>query len=291
MNMPGTARVAEMEPLADNGPRPIQTISIAGGKGGVGKSNVAVNLAAAMGSEGKSILLMDGDFELGNIDTLLNLRPSHNLLHVVGGERRLDEILIKGPNGVSVIPNAAGVMEMARLSQIQHTDLIRLFSDLGSDADTLLIDNATGLSESVLSFSRAAREVIVVVSDEPTSIQDAFATIRVLNESCHVRRFRIVANKTESSSHGLDLYAALTRHADRHLDVLLDFCGSIPFDPQLKQAVCQQRTVVEAFPRSPSAMAFRKLSSRISRWPRPDTPCGRIEFFVERLIQAAEATG
>ncbi len=289
--MPATARAARLEIGASNEPAPIQTISIAGGKGGVGKSNVAVNLAAAMGAEGKSILLMDGDFELGNIDTLLNLKPAHNLSHVIGGERTLDDILIKGPAGVNVIPNAAGVMEMARLSQIQHADLIRLFSDLGSDADTLLIDNATGLSESVLSFSRAAREVIVVVTDEPTSIQDAFATIRILNENCQVRRFRIVANKTESSRHGLDLYATLTRHADRHLDVLLDFCGSIPFDPQLKQAVCQQRTVVEAFPRSPSAMAFRKLSSRISRWPRPDAPCGRIEFFVERLIQAAANTG
>jgi len=289
--MSASARDTRMDPRVEDGPRPVQTIAIAGGKGGVGKSNVAVNLAAAMGSEGKSVLLMDGDFEFGNVDTLLNLKPSHNLSHVVEGERRLEEILIKGPKGINVIPNAAGVMEMARLSQIQHADLIRLFSDLSHDADTLLIDNATGLSESVLSFSRAAREVIVVVSDEPTSIQDAFATIRVLNESCQVRRFRIVANKTESSRHGLDLYSTLTRHADRHLDVLLDFCGSIPFDPQLKQAVCQQRTVVEAFPRSPSAMAFRKLSSRISRWPRPDAPCGRIEFFVERLIQAAAITG
>ena len=126
-----------------------------------------------------------------------------------------------------------------------------------------------------------------MVCDEPTAIRDALTTIRVLSESTCVRRFRIVANQTESAQHGLDLYAKLTRHADRHLDVLLDFCGSIPFDPQLKSSVGQRSSVVGAFPRSPAALAFQKLSRRVDRWPRPVTPAGHIEFFVERLVQTA----
>ena len=271
-------------------PNPVQTIAVAGGKGGVGKSIVAVNLAAAMGASSHEVLLVDGDLELGNVDRLLNLRPKYGLQEVFTGSRRLDEVVMQGPRGVSVIPSASGMMEMARLSQIEHAGLIGLFSELPTPADTLIVDVATGLSESVLSFCRAVREVIVVVVDEPTAVQDAFTTIRVLNESCHVNRFRVVANKTSSSRHGLDLYAALTRLTDRYLDVLLDFCGSIPVDPRLKQAVCQQSTVVEAFPRSPSALAFRKLSARVARWPQPQTPCGHIEFFVERLIQADAGT-
>ncbi len=271
-------------------PDPVQTIAVAGGKGGVGKSIVAVNLAAAMGTSNHEVLLVDGDLELGNVDRLLNLRPKFGLQEVFTGARRLDEVVLQGPRGVSVIPSASGMMEMARLSQIEHAGLIGLFSELHTPADTLIVDVATGLSESVLSFCRAVREVIVVVVDEPTAVQDAFTTIRVLNERCHVNRFRVVANKTSSSQHGIDLYASLSRLTDRYLDVLLDFCGSIPFDPRLKQAVCQQSTVVEAFPRSPAALAFRKLSTRVARWPQPQTPCGHIEFFVERLIQADAGT-
>jgi len=151
----------------------------------------------------------------------------------------------------------------------------------------LLIDVGTGLCERAVFFAQAAREILVVVNDEPTAIKDALTTIRLLSESGTVRRFRIVANQTESAQHGLDLYAKLVKYADRHLDVLLDFCGSIPFDPQLKKAVSQRSSVVSAFPRSPSALAFQKLARRVDRWPNPATPSGRIEFFVERLVQTA----
>ena len=274
----------------DDDRSPVQTIAVSGGKGGIGKTNVAANLAVALSEAGRRVLLLDGDLGLGNIDCLMNLRPKHNLSHVLSGERSLDEVLLEGPAGVRIVPGASGVMEMARLSQIEHAGVIGLFSELAIDADTMIIDIATGLSQSVLSFSGAAREVMVVVCDEPTAIQDAFATIRVLHETCQVRRFRIVANKTESSRHGLDLYSTLTRYTDRHLDVLLDFCGSIPFDPQLKTAVGQQKVVVQAFPRSPAALAFKKLATRVDRWPRPDVPGGQVEFFVERLIQAAADT-
>jgi len=240
---------------------PVQTIAVTGGKGGVGKTNVAANVAIALGLAGRRVLLMDGDLGLGNLDCLLNLKPAFNLAHVMRGERELSEVLLEGPGGIRVIPGASGVMKMARLSQIEHAGLIGLFSDLAIDADTMVIDIATGLSDSVLSFCRAAREVMVVVCDEPTAVQDAFSMIRVLNEVCDVRRFRIVANQTESSRHGLDLYSALTRYTDRHLDVLLDFCGSIPLDSQLKLAVGQQRAVVD-----------------------------HTEFFMERLVQAAVST-
>lgn len=269
---------------------PVQTIAVTGGKGGIGKSSVAANVAVALAAAGRRVLLLDGDLSLGNLDCLLNLKPRINLAHVMRGECSLDDILLDGPGGITVIPGSNGVMEMARMSQVEHASLIGLFSDLAIDADTMIIDTATGISDSVLSFSRAAREVVIVVCDEPTAIQDAYSMIRVLNQACQVRRFRIVANQTESSRHGLDLYSALTRYTDRYLDVLLDFCGSIPFDPQLKQSVGQQCAVVDAYPRSASALAFRKLATRIDRWPRPQAPGGHVEFFMERLIQAAIGT-
>lgn len=270
--------------------KPVQTIAIAGGKGGVGKSVVAANLAAVLGSNHQDVLLVDGDLEMGNLDQLLRLEPERTLSDVFSGSSELGEILLKGPMGVTVVPGASGVSKMAHLSQVEHASLIGLFSDLHTSADTLIVDVAPGLSDSVVSFCRAVREVIVVVVDEPAAMRDAFATIRVLHETCRVTRFRIVANKTESSRHGLDVYAALASMTDQYMDVLLDYCGSIPFDPQMKMAVCQQESVVESYPRSPSALAFRKLGARVARWPQPQTPCGHIEFFVERLIQTAEST-
>ena len=256
----------------------------------MGKSVVAVNLAVALGSNNHDVLLVDGDLEMGNLDQLLKLQPERTLCDVLSGTSALNEILLKGPAGVTVVPSASGLSKMAKLSQVEHASLIGLFSDLHTSADTLLVDVAPGLSDSVVSFCRAVREVIIVVVDEPAAMRDAFATVRVLHETCRVKRFRVVANKTESSRHGLDVYAALASMTDQYMDVLLDYCGSIPFDPQLKLAVCQQESVVESYPRSPSALAFRKLGARVARWPQPQTPCGHIEFFVERLIQTAEST-
>ena len=268
---------------------PVQTVAIAGGKGGTGKSSVAVNLAAALGANGHEVLLLDGDLVLGDVARLLDVDPRHDLSHVLRGERRLEEVLLRGPRGVVVVPGADGAVEMASLSRLEHAGLIGLFSDLPTAADTLLVDLASGLSDAVLAFSQAVREVILVVCDEPAALEEACTTVRVLHECCRVRRFRVVANRTESARHGLDLYASLARRLEREEDVLLDFCGSVPRDAQLVEAARRRRSVIEAFPRSPAALAFAKLAARVARWPRPVAPCGHVEFFVERLIAAAPA--
>ena len=292
MSAPSYVRRAEeeraFEPPARLSGAPVQTVAVAGGKGGTGKSTVAVNLAVALGARGREVLLVDGDLALGNVDRLLDLRPAHDLSHVMTGERRLDEVLVAGPRGVTVVPGATGAVEMAGLSRLEHAGLIGLFGELPISPDTMLVDLASGLSDSVLAFAQAVREVVVVVCDEPTALQDARATIRVLHERARVRRFRIVANRTDSSRHGLDLYAALVRLVEPDVtDALLDFCGSIPNDPRLAEAVRRRRPVVEAYPRSPAALAFGKLATRVTRWPRPTEPSGHVEFFVERLVRAA----
>ncbi len=276
---------------ASNVLAPVQTIAIAGGKGGIGKSCIAVNVARSLSEVGRKVLLFDADFSHGNIDCLLNLAPKNNLSHVLSKDLALEEAIFDAGNGLKVLPSGNGAMNLARLSQIEHVGIIGLFSELGIDADTMIIDIESGLTEGALNYSRAAREVMLVVCDEPTALQDAYSTIRVMHERCQIRRFRVVANQTESSRHGLDLYSKLTRYTDRYMDVLLDYCGSIPFDPQLQKSIGEQRVVVDAYPRSSSALAFKKLATRVNRWPKPTAAGGHVEFFVERLIQAACAPG
>jgi flagellar biosynthesis protein FlhG len=228
---------------------------------------------------------------MANIDVLLNLQPAHNLSHVLRQEKQLSDIIIDGPGGIRIVPAASGISHMARLSTTENAALVIAFSSLPYDVDTLIIDTAAGISASMLTFCAAAREVLVVVCDEPTSVSDAFATIKVLHQEHGVHRFRIVANKTDSAQQGLELYNTLARIADRELDVLMDFCGSIPMDTHLQQSVREQCAVVNAYPRSRAAQAFSKLALRVTRWPKPENPDGHLEFFVERLIKISNKSG
>lgn len=265
--------------------KPVQTIAISGGKSGVGKSTIAINLAMALSEMGREVLLLDANLGLGNIDVLLGIGGDHDLSDVLNGDCELSQILLEGPGGIKIVPGARGNEEMARLSQIQHIGIVNLFSDSALDADTLVVDTEAGLSDSGLSFSQASREVVVVVTDEPSSLQDAFATIEALSTDIpQCDRFRIIANKVDSSKHGLELYQRLCTLTYETLDVVLDFCGSIPLDSQLNNAVCEKRAVLEAYPAARSARSIRELATRVEHWPRPLEPKGHLEFFVERQV-------
>lgn len=267
-------------------PKPVRVIAITGGKGGIGKTNISANLACAMGQLGRKVLLLDADLGLANVDVLLGLNPKFNLAHVISGQRTLEEILIDGPCGIRIIPAASGLKEMASLSVAEHAGLIKAFSDLSHDIDVLLIDTAAGISDSVTSFTRAAQEVVIVVCDEPASITDAYAMMKVLNRDHGVFRYRILANMVLSAQEGREVYGKLVKVADRFLDVSLDYMGAIPYDEYLRKAVQKQRSVVDAFPRAKAAVAFKNLAQKADSWPVPTVAGGHLEFFVERLIQA-----
>ncbi len=270
-------------------PSPVRVIAITSGKGGVGKTNISVNLAVAMADTGKRVMLLDADLGLANVDVLLGLQPDCNLSHVIDGERTLEEVIVKGPSDIMVVPAASGVKRLAELSTMENAGLIRAFSELNHDVDTLIIDTAAGINESVTSFSRAAQEVVVVVCDEPASITDAYALIKVLNTEYGVQHFRVLANQAHSAQEGRELFTKIVRVTDRYLDVTLEFMGMVPHDDYLRKAVRKQRAVVQAFPRSRSAMAFKNLAQKTDKWPLPSAAGGHLEFFVERLIQSHNA--
>ncbi len=271
--------------------KPVQVIAVTSGKGGVGKSNITVNLAVSLAQQGQNVLVMDADMGLANIDVLLGLNPKYNLSHVVNGECALEDILVEGPAGIKIIPASSGTRHMADLSAAENAGIIRAFSELTIPADTLLIDTAAGISQSVVSYVRAAREVIVVVCDEPASITDAYAMIKVMNRDFDVQRFHVLANQAHSIHQGRELYTKLARVSEKFLDATLDFLGSIPYDESLKKAVQKQKCVIETYPRSPASMALRKIAQKTQSWPSPKTMEGHLEFFIERLITYSGQSG
>lgn len=266
-------------------PHPVRVIAVTGGKGGVGKTNVAVNLGMAMSQSGKKVMVMDADLGLANIDVMLGLHPQANLHHVITGERTLEEIIVDGPGDLKIIPASSGVKDMASLSPQTHAGLIQAFSELSQDVDVLIVDTAAGISDAVTSFTRAAQEVVVVVCDEPASITDAYAIIKLMSREHDVYRFRVLANRATSPQHGREIYTKIAKVTDRFLDVALDYMGYVPEDDYLRKSVKKQRAVVEAFPRSKSAQAFANLADKANKWPMPMSAAGHLEFFVERLIQ------
>ncbi len=274
--------------------KPVRVIAVTSGKGGVGKSNITVNLAVALANDDQKVLVMDADLGLANIDVLLGLNPDYNLSHVINGECMLEDTIVEGPAGINIIPASSGTRNMADLTPAENAGIIQSFSELTTPVDTLLIDTAAGLSDSVVSYVRAAREVIVVVCDEPASITDAYAMIKVMNRDFGVQRFHVLANMARSIQQGRELYIKLSRVADQYLDVTLDFLGSVPYDDYLMKAVQKQKCVIETYPRSPASMAFRKIAKKTQSWPMPKTMEGHLEFFIERLINfsgQSEVTG
>ncbi|MGA7800589.1 MAG: MinD/ParA family protein [Gammaproteobacteria bacterium] len=268
-------------------PRPVRVIAVTSGKGGVGKTNVSVNLSVALADSGREVMLMDADLGLANVDVLLGLHPAYDLSHVIKGERTLEEVIVEGPSGLKIVPATSGTKHMAELSPAEHAGVIRAFSELSYDLDVLVVDTAAGISDSVTSFSRASQEVVVVVCDEPASITDAYALIKLLSREYGLERFRVLANMTRSAQEGRDLFNKISRVTDRYLDVTLEYLGTVPHDEYLRKAVQKQRAVVDAYPRSRAAMAFKNLAQKADRWPVPTGAGGHLEFFVERLIQSS----
>ncbi|SDU00297.1 flagellar biosynthesis protein FlhG [Pseudomonas pohangensis] len=268
---------------------PVQVIAVTSGKGGVGKTNIAVNLSVALAELGRRVMLMDADLALANVDVLLGLSPRQTLEDVINGDCDLADVLLEGPGGIRIVPAASGASVMVQLSAAQHSGLIQAFSTLSEELDVLIIDTADGIGDAVVSFVRAAQEAIVVVCDEPTSIADAYALIKLLNRDHGISRFRILANMVYTPQEGRNLFGKLTRISELFLDVSLHYLGAVPYDESVRKAVQKQKAVYEAFPRSKSAQAFKAIAQKVDSWPLADSPRGHLEFFVERLVQRKTA--
>lgn len=271
--------------LAAGLPRPPpKVIAITSGKGGVGKTTVTVNLGVTLASSGKQVLLLDGDMSLANVDVLLGLTPRYNLSHVLEGRCTLEDTLLEGPAGLMVIPASSGKKNMAELTRAENAGIVNAFSDFSRAVDVLLVDTGAGIADSVLTLSAASQEIILVVTNDPASITDAYALIKVLSREHGVNRVQVLANQVANLGEAREMYAGLERVAEKFLNVNLGFLGAIPQDEWLRAAIRKQRAVVDLYPSAPSSLAFQALAKRTEAW-QPGLPRGHVEFFSERLLQ------
>jgi flagellar biosynthesis protein FlhG len=274
--------------MLDKGP--IRVVCVASGKGGVGKTNSTINLSLSLARMGRRVMILDADMGLANVDVLLGLNTRRNVAHMLDGQCDLRDILIEGPLGVKIVPGSSGLARMGEIAAAQQAGLIAALGDLQWDLDVMLIDSASGISPSVLTFARAAQEVLVVVCDEPASLTDAYALIKVLSRDYDVNRFHVVANRVATGADGQQLFSKLLKVCERFLDVDLRLLGYIPEDELLRRAVNRQRAVVQAYPGSKAAKAYGRLAQRLDALPFPTGPSGYMELFVDRLIQQSAPT-
>lgn len=263
----------------------VRAVTVAGGRTGIGKTSVLINLAVALARRGKYVMIIDERADAGNVAGKLGLAPRYDLLDVIDRKKRLEEVMLHGPQGIAIVPAAKGVKALSGMDSAGQEWLVQAFGGLPQPVDVLLVDAGSGSGANALSMSLASQEVVVVVSSQPASITEAYALIKVMNQEFARRQFRIVVNKSGSEAEARAIYDNMAQAAGRFLDVSLEFMGHIPLDEKLRQAVRLCRPVVDAFPTADSARSFRQLAEVVEQWPCSRDDGGRLEGFMQRLIQ------
>ncbi len=268
--------------------RPVQVIGVTSGKGGVGKTNLSVNLAVSLSQLGQRVLVIDADLGLANVDILLDETPGATLHDVVTGNTTLDEVVMESSFGVSILPGASGITEMVELDVQQRMRLLNAVDTLENKFDTLIVDTPAGIGSNAAFFASAVQEVLVVATPEPTSMTDAYAMIKVLNKTHGVERFGLVLNQVMSVAEAQDVYMRLNSITSRFLSVMVELHGWLPIDPSVRSAVMSQKPAVIQYPNSPYPVAVRKLAERLLMRPVQGSE-GRLQFFWNRLLGSTQA--
>ena len=240
-------------------------IAITSGKGGVGKSSIAVNLAIALAKAGRRVCIFDADTGLANVNILLGLKPEYSLEHVLFGAKSIEDIMLAGPHNLKVIPGAHGISECVNLHPRQQMRLTRELSRIEADFDYLLVDTAAGIADTTLDFISAAQQALVVVTPEPTSLTDAFSLIKLLQRRGGAVRYRVVVNMCNSIRQAKEIFHRFQAAVERYIGVELEYLGFILRDESLRASVSLQNPVA-LFPDSdPSARGFIRLGESLEQ--------------------------
>lgn len=264
-----------------------KTISFTSGKGGVGKTVLLANVAVQLARQGKKILILDGDFAMANVDIVFGLRAKGTIHEVIFGKKTIDEILVEVHPGVHLIPGGSGIYELQYLNKFQKRALVDQISRVNKRFDCMLIDTAPGIDDNVLDLNCAAQEICVIVTPDPSSLTDAYALIKVLNQRQKEERFSIICNQVNSENEGLALFQKLSDVTARFLSVGLDYKGYIPFDTELGRAVRNQQLLAVSNVFAPTSRLIAKLAENVCRANGATQAKGGIQFYWEQLLNLA----
>lgn len=268
-------------------PEGTRTISITSGKGGVGKTSLVCNLAYELGRRGQKVLILDGDLGMANVDIMFGQRARLNIGHVLENNCQLEDILLEVAPNVHLIPGGSGLYGLSRLNALERRILLDQVNHLTQNFDYMLVDTAPGIDDNVLYLNSAAQEILVVLTPDPTSLTDAYALIKVLNQRYRETHFSIVTNMVRDEIEGRMVFQKLSDVAARFLCVSLDYRGCIPSDPNLRQSIRSQQLVVQAQSRTAASLAIRNLADNLRHSERFNEVKGGIQFFWNQLSGVA----
>ena len=260
-----------------------QVIGIASGKGGVGKTTVAANLAVSLAALGKRVMVFDADLGLANAQLALGCRAKYNFSHVLSGKKTVQEIIVEGPLGVQLVPGSSGIQRMASLSIVETAGIIQSFSEIEGNLDYLIVDLAAGLSDTVMTFLGACQHRFIIVKDDPSSIADAYATIKVMIQDYKLDNISIISNCMNSQAAGDRLYQGITSVIQRFLGGQVAHLGTIREDEMVLRSIKASKPLLQFSPSSAATRDFELLAKTVTKLTANASISGGLQFFLERL--------
>lgn len=252
-----------------------RVITVTSGKGGVGKSNMSVNMAIQLSRLGKKVIILDADFGLANVEVMLGTRPKYNMADMIFGGKDIRNVICKGPENIGFISGGSGIKELSNLSKDQISGIINMMYGLDSLADIIIIDTGAGISDAVIDMVLASSEVLLVTTPEPTSITDAYALLKTINKTpgfnAENTRIRMIGNRTLNMSDGYDLYNKLNSVVERFLNMKMEYLGAVPFDVNLTKAVMRQQPVSIAYPNTPAVKSIKAMAKTLIDMEQSET--------------------
>lgn len=252
-----------------------RVITVTSGKGGVGKSNMSVNMAIQLSRLGKKVIILDADFGLANVEVMLGTRPKYNMADMIFGGKNIRDVICKGPENIGFISGGSGIKELSNLSKDQISGIINMMYGLDSLADIIIIDTGAGISDAVIDMVLASSEVLLVTTPEPTSITDAYALLKTINKTpgfnAENTKIRMIGNRTLNMSNGYDLYNKLNSVVERFLNMKMEYLGAVPFDVNLTKAVMRQQPVSIAYPNTPAVKSIKAMAKTLIDMEQSET--------------------
>ena len=267
----------------------MHVIALTGGKGGIGKTTISINLAVML-AKTKRVLLFDADLGLANVDVLLGLQAKKTLKNFIEQQCSIEDLFLQGPNQLKIIPGDSGTQLMSELSSSESTKMIQAFSSITETFDYMLVDLASGISSQVINFTQAAQTIMLIICNDPASLMDSYAVIKLLFKKYGRSKFGIIVNKVKNQGEAYHIYNSFQNVVSQFIDISLNYYGFIPHDDYISLATRAQMAVVEKYPLSPATQAFAELTLAIHALEKQHDITGGIQYFMEKMLFNPQAT-